>query len=159
MSKIGENSAEMAERRRLVDLYGETVRLASLWQPQVNPHLAKLEELETAIAGWYTDYPADQGDVVRGARYQLEVKAQQFQRTITPQARSKVFYKMRMVKTVVAGKIQRIDPFAFFTVTQDAIKKILGEAFLDQIAPRARTGRRVFDVVALAPAVPAEKAA
>lgn len=55
-----------------------------------------------------------------------------------------------------------MDPFLAFKATQESIQKILGEAFLEQIAPKKRTGPRTMSLVAkAAPEIgkPKEKAA
>ena len=141
------------DRQAIIDEYGEVDRLAKLWQPQVNPHLKRKAELQSIIEGWYVDHPADQTALEQGREYQLEVSERHNQRELTEAARQKAFYKFQRLRTATtAGKISRFPVFSVFSVTLADIKKHLGEACLDQIAPSARTGPRTYKVVAKAAA-------
>lgn len=108
-----------------------------------------------ALEASYIDFPAERGDIAEGAKYQVRVSPRQNQRELTPKSISLAFYKMRLIKTVVDGVTVRFDPFTVFTATLDAIKKHLGQAYLDEIAPEQRTGRRTYIAVAKAEAVKA----
>ncbi len=138
-------------RSAVIDEYGEKLRLAKLWTPSVNPHLVRLAELGAVIDGWYADFPAEQNDTQEGALYRLEVRPRQFERELSTDARATVFRSL---------KRHGVNPFTVFLVTQAEIMKHLGEAFLDSVAPKTRTGRRTFSVLAkAAPAVALKKAA
>ena len=113
--------SKTAAEKAVIDEYGEELRLARLWTPPVNPHLARVAELAAIIDGWYGDFPAEKPDTQEGVSYRLEVKPRQFERTITAEH--------------------------------------LGEAFLDSIAPKQRTGRRTFEVIAKAAPALTKKAA
>lgn len=152
-------ASETAERQAIVDEFGEVKRQADLWKPTVNPHLKRLSELSAIIQGWYEKHPADQADLFLGASYQLEVKPCQFERNLTVSAIRKAFDRFKKLKIFdSAGKPAKFDPFTVFSVTQAAIKDRLGEPFLDEIAPKQRTGRRTFSVVPRAAAVPVKAA-
>ncbi len=152
--------SKTAAEKAVIDEYGEELRLARLWTPPVNPHLARVAELAAIIDGWYGDFPAEKPDTQEGVSYRLEVKPRQFERTITAEGWSKAFYRLRLLKVLDAkGKLQRFDPFTVFRTTQEVITKHLGEAFLDSIAPKQRTGRRTFEVIAKAAPALTKKAA
>lgn len=143
--------SEEISRRAVVDELGEATRLENLWTPSVNPHSARRAELAAIVQGWYANAPAESTDTVDGKLYRLEVKACQFQRTLTPEVQSAAFKRFKLLE---------IDPFSVFQATQGAIQLHLGEGFLDKHAPKERTGRRAFSVIAkAAPAVALKKAA
>lgn len=130
-----------ANRRAVVDEFGEVYRQERLWTPSVNPHTARRVELAALISDWYADSPADSPDTIEGKQYRLEVKPCQFERVLTPETQAAAFKRMRLLE---------LDPFTVFGATQAAIQKHLGEGFLDKHAPKVRTGRRAFSVIAKA---------
>lgn len=133
-------------RQAIIDRYGEAVRLSRLWRPAVNPHSAEVQALEGIIASWYeseSPLEAENAQVLEGQLYRLEVKPRQFQRQITTEALRKAYSKLQK-----QFRVTKTDIFSVFTATQESLRKYLGEPYLDSIAPKARTGRRTFSVVA-----------
>jgi len=128
-------------RQAIIDEFGEADRQARLWTPSVNPHLARRAELAAIIESWYASAPPETSETLDGRSYRLEVKPCQYQRKLTPVVFLEAFKRLKKLK---------LDPFAVFTATQEALRKYLGEPFLDEFAPKERTGRRTFDVVAKA---------
>jgi hypothetical protein len=130
-----------ASRQAIIDELGEVDRQFKLWTPGVNPHAARRAELHAIVCGWYGDAPPAESYVVEGRRYRLQIKACQFRREVTAAAQETAFEAVK--KTGLA-------PFSIFRATQESIQKLLGEAFLDRIAPKKRTGPRTFELVPLA---------
>jgi|SRR5215467_7887863 len=132
-------------RQTIVDELGEVERKFRLWAPPVNPHAARLSELRKIVAGWYAEESPEASFVLDGLQYRMQVKPCQFRREVSASAQGQAFD---------AVKKKGIDPFAIFRATQEAIQKVLGEPYLDSIAPKKRTGPRTFALVAkAAPAV------
>lgn len=155
MDKI---SAE--ERRQIIDRFGEADRLARLWVPSVNPHEARRAELLAIIQSWYADADAEFSATEDGEYYRLEVTQRQFSRDLTPQSQKLAFEALRKLTIADAqGKVQKFNPFQVFSTTQYAIKRYLGEEFLERIAPRKRVGCRKYNAVALEGPAQFQKAA
>jgi len=153
------NKVAQEAKQDAIDRFGEADRLYHLWQAPVNPHATERAAALEALEVLYENHPAEASDVADGRTYLLEVSMQQYERVVTPEAYSKAFYKMRLIKTLKGSKIVRFDPFTVFSTTFEAIKKHLGEPFLDSIAPKFRTGRRTYKATAkAAPAVAKEAA-
>ena len=142
-------------RETAIDRFGEADRLYRLWKAPVNPHAAELAAAKAAVMDLYADLPADQAAIDEGGRYQVEVSERHNQRTLTEDGLAKAFYKMQRIRTVEGNKIVRFNPFSVFSVTLEAIRKHLGEPFLDAIAPAERTGPRTYRVAARMPAAKA----
>jgi hypothetical protein len=139
-------------RQAVIDAFGEADRQAKLWTPPVNPHLAKVAELQAIIESWYKDSDAEFCGIEDGQRYRLEVSARRNQREMTSSVQRKAYEAISALKGV--------DAFSVFEATQEAIKEHLGEAWLDRQAPHKRTGKRKYTVVGLsAPAKVVKKAA
>jgi hypothetical protein len=136
MSKQAELS-----RQAVIDEYGEVDRQARLWTPSVNPHLARKQQLEAIIQSWYTELDAKTAAIDEGALYRLEVSAKENRRNMTPAVYSKAFARMKKLK---------VDVWGCFSTTQAAIKKHLGESFLDELAPKEPRGERNLKVIAKA---------
>lgn len=141
-------ASEASVRQQAIDRYGEADRQYKLWKAPVNPHAEELAEAKAAIEALYETHPAEEGDVAEGLQYQLAVSKRQNERDLTDEARSKAFYRFQRLRTIDKGKIVKFPVFSVWSVTLDAIKKHLGESFLDSIAPQHRTGRRTYTVVA-----------
>ena len=137
----GPVSKSETSRQAVVDAFGEADRQAKLWTPPVNPHLAERAKQLAIIDSWHTDSPADQAFVEEGKLYRLEVSPRQFQRPTGPRLFAEAYRRLKRLK---------IDPFEVLYATLDALKKHLGEPFLDEFAPKARTGRRSYTPVAKA---------
>lgn len=147
-----EEEARLA-RQAIIDELGEVERKFRLWTPGVNPHAARLAELRATVNSWYANEPPDSAFTVEGEQYRLQVKPCEFRRDVTAEAQSLAFE---------ATKKKGLDPFLIFRATQESIQKVLGENFLNAIAPKKRTGPRKHLLVAkAAPEVmkPKEKAA
>jgi hypothetical protein len=142
------SESEATARQIAIDRFGEADRQYRLWKAPVNPHAEELAAATVAIQAIWENEPAEQGYLEDGLKYRLEVSKRQNERYLTCEARSKAFYKFQRLRTIERGKIVRFPVFTVFSVTLDAIKKHLGEPFLDSIAPAARTGRRTFRIVA-----------
>jgi hypothetical protein len=135
------SKSQEINRRAVVDELGEVDRQERLWTPSVNPHTARRVELSAIIQGWYANSPADSPDTVEGKQYRLEVKPCQFERVLTPETQAAAFKRFKLLE---------LDPFTVFRATQASIQLHLGEGFLDAHAPKVRTGRRAFTVIAKA---------
>lgn len=145
---------DFAARQAILNEYGETDRLLRLWTPPVNPHAARRAELHAIIQSWYVSLPAAETASLDSKQYHLDVKPCQFQRDMGPAAQAKAFRAFQDLDVIRAvkgkSKLVKFDPFEVFSTTQAAITSYLGEAFLDEIAPKQRTGQRTFSVVAKA---------
>jgi len=149
-------ASELADRQAIIDEFGEVDRLMKLWKPQVNPHAKRRTELLAVMESWYVDHPAEEGDLIEGALYQVEVKPRKKHRTMTPAAYKKAFERFRKLVALDGKTPVKFDPFTVFSTTLEAIKKHLGKHFLDEIAPEEQTGTRDFIAVAKAPAAAAK---
>lgn len=151
-----EAAAREAKRQEIIaiiDELGEVERKFRLWTPGVNPHAARLAELRATVNAWYANELPEASFVVEGEQYRLQVKACEFRRDVTAEAQHQAFEATRK---------KGIDPFLIFKATQESIQRVLGEGFLNAIAPKKRTGPRKHVIVAkAAPEVmkPKEKAA
>jgi hypothetical protein len=117
----------------------------------VNPYAARLAELNAIVDGWYRKADPEATDVQEGARYRLEVKPCQFQRDLTPAAQAAAFQRLKRVKIQDGtGKLVPLDLLDLFKLTQAIIVKYLGQAYLDEIAPKERTGKRTYKLLAKA---------
>jgi len=137
-------------RQQIIDELGEVERKFRLWKPAANPHAARLAELRATVTTWFQDKPPDASYVMEGSQYRLEVKPAQFRRDMTSAAQAAAFD---------AVKKMGVAPFSIFKATQESIAKILGEKWLDSIAPKKRTGPRTFSLVAKSAPSIKEKAA
>lgn len=120
---------------------GEVERKFRLWSPGVNPHAARLAELRATVLAWYAKEAPGNSFVEEGKAYRLLVKPCQYRRNVTAAAQKAAFDAMDE---------KGLDPFMVFKATQEAIQKLLGEPYLEQIAPKARTGPRTMSLVAKA---------
>lgn len=131
----------LPSRAAIIDELGEVERKFRLWSPGVNPHAARLAELRATVLGWYAGQPPGAEFVEEGKAYRLQVKPCQYRRDMTVGAQKTAFTAMDK---------KGIDPFLVFKSTQENIQKLLGEAFLEEIAPKKRTGPRTMSLVAKA---------
>jgi hypothetical protein len=142
------NAAKQLDRQAIIDELGEVERQFRLWTPGVNPHAARLAELNAIVDSWYKAFDPELSDVQESPRYRLEIKPCQFKRDLTPEAEAAAFLKLKRVKVQDgSGKLVPLDLFSLFHLTQAIIVKYLGEAYLDEIAPQKRTGRRTYKLV------------
>ena len=139
------------DRQAIIDELGEVDRQYRLWTPGVNPYAARLAELNAIINSWYEGFDRELSDVREGARYRLEVKPCQYKRVLSPEAEAAAFERLKQVKVQDGtGKLVPLDPLSLFTLSQAMIVKYLGEAYLDEIAPKSRSGKRTYKLVAKA---------
>jgi len=120
------------------------------WAPPANPHLARYTELKLVIASWGETEPPAEHYSFASKRYTLDMKPRQRERDMGPVAQEAAFRAFEKLEIVVDHKVAKFNPFEVFSTTQAAIIEHLGQAFLDQIAPQERTGRRDFTVTAKA---------
>lgn len=59
----------------LIDECGDLRRKADLWQPNVNPHLQRLAEVEAQLLALQADADPEQPIVLEGARWKIPISA------------------------------------------------------------------------------------
>lgn len=141
-------AAKQTDRQAIIDELGEVERQFRLWTPGVNPHAARLTELNAIVDSWYEKFDPELSDIQESARYRLEIKPCQYKRDLSPEAQAAAFARLKRVKVQDgSGKLVPLDMLSLFHLTQAQIIKYLGEAYLDEIAPQKRTGRRTYKLV------------
>jgi hypothetical protein len=115
----------------LVDEYAELREKVKQWKPNVNPHLARFEELEVAILAAHEKEPADQAIIAQGAKFKLPISARQVQRSIKNLSG---FYRLVGVKQFLS----------ICSVTLGSIEKEIPKEQRKRFIASAQTGRRTI---------------
>jgi hypothetical protein len=140
-----------ATREQIIDEYGEVDRQLRLWEPQMNPHQARHDELEARILAWATNEPADQETVVSGRAYQVEITARGLKSQFTREVKIKAYKLLK--------KVPNLDLMQFVSIPLGDLKAHLGKGFIEANIPKLRTGGRTVNVVPRMEAVPCTKRA
>lgn len=126
-------------RPQQVDEFGELDRQVKAFAPKLKRH----SELQGVIRSWYQAHPPDLSALADGTLYEVHVSECGEERSLSVAAKIKIFAilkKKRFVELV--------------SITLKAVESApeLGEALLNKLATKERTGSRKLVVVAKAPA-------
>lgn len=118
-------------QRADVDAYVEARARWKSWQPPVNPHAARYNELQVKILAWFEKESAEAAFIAEGVKYRLPVTMRKNKRTLKNIAA--LFRKLGQ-KWVA----EHCEP------TLDAVEHAIAEDKLDLYIDEERTGSRTL---------------
>lgn len=70
------------EQRVILDEFVQVRSRWKAWQPAVNPHSARYEELKATILGWFEKNPADVAYIAEGTSHKIPITMRENKRTV-----------------------------------------------------------------------------
>lgn len=71
-----------SEQRAILDEFVQVRSAWKSWQPAVNPHSARYEELKATILGWFEKKPADVAYIAEGTTHKIPITMRENKRTV-----------------------------------------------------------------------------
>lgn len=116
-------------QRKLVDEYVEAREQWKSWQPAVNPHAARYEQLKAEILTWFAERPANHAFIAQGDSFTLPISPRENKRN--------VINTLKLVRTLgLKWVAENCKP------TLTAIEKALSPEKREQFITESREGPR-----------------